>query len=62
MLAWIAGILFAIWLFFRVVSQLVMWPSKMQDASNCRDFLYGALGMIFAGLVLNGVMWCYGAQ
>ena len=59
MFAWIIGILFAIWMFFRIVSQLVMWPdnSENQEPSEWPMIL---LGYVLAGAELVFISWWHG--
>lgn len=62
MVYWVLGVLFAVWLFFRIVAHLVMWPDKLSQCQSLREYLYSAVAVVFVGLMLNGIMWCYGAQ
>lgn len=57
MVYWIIGILFAIWMFFRIVSQLVMWPDNSKEPSEWPMIL---LGYVLAGLELVLINWWYG--
>lgn len=57
MFAWIIGVLFAIWFFFRVIAQLVIWPKKPEEPSEWPMIL---LGYVLAGLELVLINWWYG--
>ena len=59
---WVLGTLFAVWLFFRIVAHLVMWPDKLSQCQALREYFYSAVAVVLVGLMLNGIMWCYGAQ
>lgn len=58
----VLGILFVVWVFFRIIAQLVMQPYKLHQCTLLRDYSYAILGVIFTGLMLNGIMWACGAQ
>lgn len=57
MVYWIIGILFAIWMFFRIVSQLAMWPDNSKEPSEWPMIL---LGYVLAGAELVLINWWYG--
>lgn len=56
MVYWILGVLFAVWLFFRIIVHLVMWPDNSKEPSEWPMIL---LGYVLAGLELVLINWWY---
>ena len=62
MIYWVLGVLFAVWLFFRIVAHLVMWPDKLSQCQSLREYLYSAVAVVVVGVMLNVITWLSGGQ
>lgn len=62
MVYWVLGVLFAVWLFFRIVAHLVMWPDKLSQCQSLREYLYSAVAVVVVGVMLNVITWLSGGQ
>jgi hypothetical protein len=62
MVYWILGVLSAVWLFFRIIAHLVMWPDKLAQCQSLREYLYSAVAVVVVGVMLNVITWLSGGQ